>query len=88
MKAIDLIIKILRRVPKGHKLYYGIIQIIPVKKEKVLSELDGSFFLITSTGRTGTALFANILNATGEAEVVHEPIIDEQYFHRLNSRVP
>tara|TARA_R100001244_G_scaffold131689_2_gene105471 strand:- start:9482 stop:10237 length:756 start_codon:yes stop_codon:yes gene_type:complete len=53
-----------------------------------VSSLDHHFFLITSTGRTGTTLFSEILNASGEAQVVHEPIRSEQYFHRLALEYP
>ena len=83
MNVIGLVNKFLRRVPKGHKIYFYFIKYIPVNKEKIIKELDGNFFLITSTGRTGTTLFANMLNSSGEAQVLHEPIVSEQYFHRL-----
>ena len=88
MKSIELANRVLRRVPKGRNFYFSFIRYIPVNKEKIIKELDGNFFLITSTGRTGTTLFANILNSSGESQVAHEPMIGEQYYHRLSIENP
>lgn len=38
-------------------------------------------FIITSTGRTGTTLFSQILNSIPGNYVVHEPIPCEQFYH-------
>ena len=47
---------------------------------KVLN--DKRFFLITSTGRTGTTLFSQILNNSKGAYVVHEPLFQETKYHK------
>ena len=44
---------------------------------------DKKLFLITSTGRTGTTLFAKMLNNSNGAYVVHEPLFQETKYHRL-----
>ena len=44
---------------------------------------DKRFFLITSTGRTGTTLFSQMLNSINGAYVVHEPLFQETKYHRL-----
>ncbi|MDY6854703.1 MAG: hypothetical protein SWO11_08330 [Thermodesulfobacteriota bacterium] len=46
---------------------------------KILNEKKP--FIITSTGRTGTALFTQILNSVPDNYVVHEPIPNEQFYH-------
>ena len=53
---------------------------------KVLN--DKRFFLITSTGRTGTTLFSQILNNSKGAYVVHEPLFQETKYHRLAMEDP
>ncbi|MDV3503090.1 sulfotransferase [Marinobacter sp. M-5] len=83
MNFVDLIRRICGRFRGGHFLYYWLIRMIPTNRERVLKELNNSFFLVTSTGRTGTALFTNLLNECIGVQVEHEPIHREQYWHRL-----
>lgn len=83
MKFSDFFKKVIRKMPKSHLVYYNIIRFLPMSEERLRKELDGKIFLITSTGRTGTTLFSNMLDQSSEAQVVHEPVDSEQYFHRL-----
>jgi hypothetical protein len=64
-------------------LYYNFIKTLPYSKQKILYTLNekNTFFLV-STGRTGTTLFANMLNSIGNYYIEHEPVPNEQYFHR------
>ena len=54
--------------------------------KKVLN--DKGFFLITSTGRTGTMLFSQMLNYINGTYVVHEPLFQETKYHRLAMEDP
>jgi hypothetical protein len=68
---------------KTHKLYYQFIRFLPYPKQKVLATLNSKdIFILVSTGRTGTTLFANMLNSIQGCCVEHEPVPNEQFFHR------
>ncbi len=72
-----------------HKLYYRFIRCLPYSQQKVLATLKGKdIFILVSTGRTGTTLFANMLNSIQDCYVEHEPIPNEQYFHRKSLEYP
>lgn len=62
--------------------YYYLIRIIGPSYEDSINILSKKRpFLITSTGRTGTTLFAEMLNTILGNYVVHEPVPEEQYYH-------
>lgn len=50
--------------------------------------VDKKFFLITSTGRTGTVLLSQMLNRIDGAYIVHEPLFQETTYHRLSMEDP
>lgn len=83
MTFIDFVRRACGRIKGGHRLYYWLIRIVPVSRHRVIRELENNFFLVTSTGRTGTALFSKLLNESVGVEVDHEPIHREQFFHRF-----
>lgn len=66
------------------KIYYALIKNMPFSEEEVTGLLNAKrIFFITSTGRTGTTLFAKMLNSLHGFYVEHEPVVREQYYHRL-----
>lgn len=71
------------------KLRYQLVKAVPGGIDacvKLLNEKE--FFLLTSTGRTGTTLFANMLNSVDDYYVEHEPVLSEQYYHKLAMEDP
>ncbi|MCF8078551.1 MAG: sulfotransferase [Desulfobacterales bacterium] len=66
------------------KMYYALIKSTPYSMDDVIRMLNTKrIFFLTSTGRTGTTLFAKMLNSLHGFYVEHEPVVREQYSHRL-----
>lgn len=62
--------------------YFYLMQIVCPNYESSINILRKKKpFIITSTGRTGTTLFSQILNSISGNYVVHEPIPSEQFYH-------
>jgi hypothetical protein len=69
--------------------YYSYIKYYYKDLDHIIKVLnDKQFFLITSTGRTGTTLFSKMLNNINGAYVVHEPLFQETKYHRLAMEDP
>ncbi len=85
--AAKLINKILYYFRLKHIYYffhYSYIKYCYKDLDSIIKALnDKRFFLITSTGRTGTTLFSQMLNDINGAYVVHEPLFQETKYHRL-----
>lgn len=63
-------------------VYYHLMKLVgPDYAESIKIISEKKPFLITSTGRTGTTLFAKMLNSVPGNYVVHEPVPEEQYYH-------
>lgn len=88
MGFFDFIQWALLRLTGGNYLYYKIVKSIPLENKKIIKGLNGNLFFITSTGRTGTTLFAHLLNDADAVQVMHEPVFGEQYFHRRSMEDP
>jgi len=68
---------------RREKVYYNLVKRLPMKKSKAIEILkQKGFFLMVSTGRTGTTLFAKLLNENADTFAIHEPVVREQTFHR------
>ena len=81
-----LINKIFYNIKLKHLYYFFHYRYIKYKYKdieyikKILNEKK--LFLITSTGRTGTVLFSQMLNKINGAYVVHEPLFQETKYHK------
>ena len=74
--------RVCRYIPFGWKLYYFVVMLVPLPNGFVHEKLKGKVFFITSTGRTGTTLFARIIDSSDGFFARHEPVLNEQFFHR------
>ena len=96
MKINILLSKLINKILYFFKLkhsyyffYYSYIKYCYKDLDKIIKVLnDKRFFLITSTGRTGTTLFSKMLNNINGAYVVHEPLFQEIKYHRLAMEDP
>ena len=81
-----LINKILYFTKLKHIYYFFLYKYIEFKykDQKYLKQIlnQKKIFLITSTGRTGTALLSEMLNKISGCYVVHEPLFQETKYHR------
>ena len=83
INIINKILYFLRIKHLFYFLYYSYIKFSNKDLKNITDILNKKkFFLITSTGRTGTTLFSKMLNTIDGAYIVHEPIFKETKYHR------
>ena len=88
-KLIDKILYYFRLKHIYYFFHYSYIRYSYKDLDHIIKALnDKKFFLITSTGRTGTTLFSKMLNNINSAYVVHEPLFQETKYHRLAMENP
>jgi len=89
LKLKDKILYSLKLKHLYYFFHYSYIKYYYKELDSVIKVLnDKKFFLITSTGRTGTTLFSQMLNDINGAYVVHEPLFQETKYHRMAMEDP